>query len=151
MVEFTDFQCAFCSRVGPTLDRVCEEYGDQVRIVFRHLPLPNRSKALAAHAAAEAAHREGRFWEVHDAIFGNQQAMSAAQYVEYAREMGLDLDQFERDRISASVQNRVEADVQEAAQLGVSGTPACFINSHYLSGAKPFESFKVLVDEELGA
>jgi protein-disulfide isomerase len=150
IVEFSDFQCPFCGRVTPTLQQIQDAYGDQVRIVFKHLPLGMHSKAPAAHAAAEAAHRQGKFWEMHDRIFANQAAMSPEKYEEYAVEMGLDLDQFKKDVVSSEVKARIDADTAEAGKLGVTGTPAFFVNGRFLSGAQPFNSFKALIDEELG-
>jgi protein-disulfide isomerase len=149
VVAFSDFQCPFCSRAVPTLEQVEEAYGDQVRIVFKHLPLSMHPKAPAAHAAAEAAHRQGKFWEMHDRIFADQRSMSPERYVEYATEIGLDIDQFNADVASAEVKERIEADTSEAARLNVRGTPAFFINGKYLSGAQPFETFKQRIDEEL--
>jgi protein-disulfide isomerase len=149
IVEFSDFQCPFCGRVGPTLRKIEEEYGDQVRIVFKHQPLDFHAKAPAAHAAAEAAHRQGKFWEMHDKIFANQKQMSPEKYTEYATELGLDVEQFEKDMASAEVKSRVDADKKEAAKLGSTGTPAFFINGLNLRGAKPFEAFKEVIDKEL--
>ena len=145
-----DFQCPFCKRVTPTLDQIHETYGDQVRIVFRHLPLSIHSKAPAAHAAAEAAHLQGKFWEMHDKIFENQKELSAEKFVEYATELGLDLERYKKDVVSADVKKRIDGDSSAAASLGVTGTPAFFVNGRYLSGAQPFTSFKRLIDEELG-
>jgi len=150
IVEFSDFQCPFCGRVRPTLDRIEEEYGDKVRIVFKHLPLRMHPKAPAAHAAAEAAHRQGKFWEMHDRIFENQSQMSPEKYVEYAEEMGLDVEQFKRDVAAADVKETIQEDMAEAARLGVTGTPAFFINGRFLSGAQPFPAFEALIEEELG-
>jgi protein-disulfide isomerase len=150
IVEFSDFQCPFCSRVGPTLKKISEEYSDDVRIVFKHLPLRIHPKAPAAHAAAEAAHRQGKFWEMHDKIFGNQRELDETKYVAYATELGLDLDKFNADRKSAEVRKRLDADSSEASKLGVTGTPAFFVNGRFVSGAQPFETFKKLIDEELG-
>jgi protein-disulfide isomerase len=118
--------------------------------VFKHLPLSIHPKAPAAHAASEAAHRQGKFWEMHDKIFANQAAMSPEQYEKYAQEIGLDLEQFKRDVVSSEVKARVDADVKEAGSLGVTGTPAFFVNGRFLSGAQPFAAFKTLIDEELG-
>lgn len=151
LVEFSDFQCPFCGRVTPTLNQIEREYGDRVRIVFKHLPLRMHSKAPAAHAAAEAAHRQGKFWEMHDLIFANQREMSELKYVEYAEQIGLDVERFKRDVAATDVKAKVDADAAEAQQLGVTGTPGFFVNGRFLSGAQPFTSFKTLIDEELGA
>ena len=149
VVEFSDFQCPFCSRVNPTMDEIQKAYGDQVRIVFKHLPLRIHSKAPQAHAAAEAAHRQGKFWEMHDAIFANQRDLSEETYVKYAGEIGLDVDRFKKDMAAAEIKAKIDADAKEASTLGVTGTPGFFINGRFLSGARPFDSFKTLIDEEL--
>jgi protein-disulfide isomerase len=149
LVEFSDFQCPYCARVSPTLKAIEKEYGDRVRVVFKHLPLSMHPKAPAAHAAAEAARLQGRFWEMHDKIFENQREMSEAKYVEWAGELGLDVERFEKDVRSRAVRDRVQADQREAAALGVSGTPSFFLNGRFMSGAKPYAEFKRLIDEEL--
>jgi protein-disulfide isomerase len=151
IVEFSDFQCPFCGRVNPTLKQIEEEYGDQVRIVFKHQPLHFHAKAPAAHVAAEAAHRQGKFWEMHDKIFADQKQMSPEKYEEYAAEIGLDLDQFRKDVASTEVKQRIDADKKEAAKLGSSGTPGFFINGLNLRGAKPLEAFKEVIDKELAS
>ncbi len=128
-----------------------EEYGDQVRIVFKHMPLSIHPKAPAAHAAAEAAFRQGKFWEMHDKIFEKQREMSPEKYLEYAAELELDLEQFKQDLASSEVKSRIDADTKDAAKVGATGTPAFYINGLHLSGAKPFEAFKEVIDKELAA
>jgi len=149
LVEFSDFQCPFCSRVTGTLDMIENTYGDKVRIVFKHLPLRMHTRAPLAHAASEAANRQGRFWEMHDLIFANQRELTEAKYIEYAGKIGLDVDRFKKDMKSASVKARVDADVAEAERLGVTGTPGFFVNGYFLSGAKPFSEFKRVIDAQL--
>jgi protein-disulfide isomerase len=149
VIEFSDFQCPFCKRVNPTIKRIEDEYGDDVRIVFKHMPLSIHPAAKGAHAAAEAAHKQGKFWAMHDLIFQDQRGLSNAKYLAYAKQIGLDIDRFQKDAKSSAVLSRVEADIAEAGKLGVTGTPAFFINGRFLSGAQPFESFKRLIDEEL--
>ena len=83
-----------------------------MRIVFKHMPLSMHPKAPAAHAAAEAAHRQGKFWEMHDKIFEHQQEMSPEKYVGYATEIGLDVEQFKKDVASPEVKSRIDADTQ---------------------------------------
>jgi protein-disulfide isomerase len=149
IVEYSDFQCPFCARVIPTLDQIRETYGDDVRLVYKHLPLRIHPEAPGAAAASVAAQQQGKFWEMHDKIFANQQQLSDAAYVAFARELGLDVERFEADRKSAAVRQRIDADEAEANRLGVSGTPAFFINGRFLSGAQPFEAFQRVIDEEL--
>jgi len=150
IVEFADFQCPFCSRVNTTLSQIREQYPDEVKIVFKHLPLRIHPQAPGAHAAAEAAHRQGRFWEMHDRIFSNQSDLAPETFTGYAGQVGLDVDAFKKDVSSDEVKKRIDADTREAAKLGVSGTPAFFINGKYIAGAQPFEAFKQRIDEELG-
>ena len=111
--------------------------------------LNTHPKAPAAHAAAEAAFRQGKFWEMHDLIFSNQPEMSPEKYEEYAAAIGLDMAQFKQDIESEDVKERIDADTREAAKVGNRGTPGFFINGLPLSGAKPFEAFKAIIDEEL--
>ncbi len=149
IVEWSDFQCPFCRRAGPTLDQIEKEYGDKVQIVFKHMPLSMHTKARPAHAAAEAARLQGKFWEMHDKIFADQRAMSEEKYVEYATELGMDVEKFKKDSASDEVEKRIAADYAQATKLGVTGTPAFFVNGRFLSGAQPFSSFKRLIDEAL--
>jgi protein-disulfide isomerase len=149
IVEWSDFQCPFCNRAMPTLAKIEEEYGDDVRIVFKHLPLSIHPQAPAAHAAAEAAHRQGKFWEMHDRIFENQRDLKPSTFERYAEEIGLDVDRFRKDVASADVKKRIDDDMRQGSKLGVSGTPAFFINGRFISGAQPFVNFKRVIDEVL--
>lgn len=149
IVEWSDFQCPFCGRVNATLRRVEAAYGDRVALVFKHLPLPMHPGAPAAHAAAEAAHRQGRFWAMHDRIFANPRDVDPETLARYANEIGLDVARFRQDSQSAAIRLRIRSDAEEAEELGVTGTPSFFVNGRFLSGAQPYESFKRLIDEEL--
>ena len=149
IVEWSDFQCPFCGRVNATLRQVEAAYGDRVALVFKHLPLPMHPGAPAAHAAAEAAHRQGRFWAMHDRIFANPRDVDPETFARYANEIGLDVARFRQDSQSAAIRSRIRSDAEEAEILGVTGTPSFFVNGRFLSGAQPYESFKRLIDEEL--
>jgi len=149
IVEWADFQCPFCVRVNPTLDQIQKEYGDKVRIAFKHLPLSMHAKARAAHQAAEAAHRQGKFWEMHDRIFESPKDLNPETYLRYANEMGLDIDRYNSDFSSTSVRKAIDENLAAATKLGVSGTPSFFVNGRFLSGAQPYGSFARVIDEEL--
>ena len=120
-----------------------------MQIVFKHMPLSMHAKAPGAHAAAESANQQGKFWEMHDKIFENQRKLDDATYLVYAEEIGLDIPKFKKDLQSTQVKNRIGVDLAQAGKLGVTGTPAFFVNGRFLSGAQPFTSFKRLIDEEL--
>ncbi len=149
IVEWADFQCPFCVRVNPALEQITKEYGDEVRFAFKHLPLAMHSKARAAHQAAEAAHRQGKFWEMHDQIFASPKDLSPETYLRYAGEIGMDIEKYNSDFSSSSVRKAIDDDLALARKLGVSGTPSFFINGRFLSGAQPYGSFARVIDEEL--
>ena len=121
-----------------------------MQIVWKHLPLSMHKKAPAAHAAAEAAHLQGKFWEMHDLIFASQRELTTEKFVEHAQQLGLDVERFKTDYASESVKKRVNGDSLEAAKLGVTGTPGFFVNGLFISGAKEFGVFKEMIDKELG-
>lgn len=149
IIEFSEFQCPFCSRVLPTLDKIQKEYGDKVRIVFKHNPLPFHKDAPLASQAALAAGKQGKFWQMHDVLFQNQRALKADNINGYAKEIGLNMDTFAKDLNSDSVKKQVAADQALAKQLNARGTPHFFVNGRRLRGAQPFPSFKKLIDEML--
>lgn len=149
IVEFSDFECPFCSRVLPTLDQVTETYGDKVRIVFRHYPLPFHPNAPKAAEASLCAEDQGKFWEMHDLMFQNQKALDVPQLKQAARTVGMDGAKFDACLDSGEKAETVRRDMAEGQAAGVSGTPAFFINGRLLSGAQPFEEFKRIIDAEL--
>ena len=149
IVEFSDFQCPFCSRVHPTLLRVLDEYPETVRLVFKHYPLAIHRNAPLAHRASMAADLQGRFWEMHDKIVANGRDLSRRMLVQHATDLDLDLAQFEHDLDSDELIKLLDRDIAEANRLGVTGTPTFYINGNVVSGAQPYENFKVLIDREM--
>jgi protein-disulfide isomerase len=149
IVQFSDFQCPFCSRVEPTVDQVMKEYAGKVRVAWRNLPLPFHNNAKPAAIAAMAANQQGKFWEMHDTLFKNQQALSAADFDKYAQELKLNMPKFKAAQEDKKIAESIDADAAMGGKIGARGTPAFFINGRFLSGAQPFERFKALIDEEL--
>ena len=149
VVEFTDFECPYCLRAQPSIERLRAEYPDSVRVVFKHFPLSFHKRAINAHRAALAAGEQGKFWEMHDRIFENPRALDAETMREHARALGLDEARFEQSFASDRLAEQIDRDVAEGRAAGVRGTPAFFINGRLLSGAQPFDRFKEMVDEEL--
>ncbi|MBE4753560.1 thioredoxin domain-containing protein [Corallococcus sp. ZKHCc1 1396] len=149
IVEWSDFECPFCSRVVPTLNRIKETYGKDVRVVFRQQPLPMHANAKIAAQASLAAHEQGKFWEMHDKMFANQRALDRASLDKYAQELKLDMAKFKAALDSGKYSAKVTADSEAGSAVGANGTPAFFVNGRFLSGAQPFEAFKTLIDEEI--
>lgn len=149
IVEYSEFQCPYCQRVGPTVKQVLDTYGDKVRLVFRDYPLPFHNNAAMASQAGQCAHDQGKFWEYHDKLFANQKALEVDSLKKYAAELGLDADKFNACLDSGSQKAKVDADVERGTASGVRGTPAFFINGRFLSGAQPFAAFQAIIDEEL--
>ncbi len=149
VVEWSDFQCPYCSRVGPTLKQLQDDYGDKVRIAFKHNPLGFHQRALPAAKAAEAAGNQGKFWEMHDLLFANQKELTDENFDKWAKDLGLDVAKFKKDMADPKIEAKIKNDQQIGAPIGVTGTPAFFINGRFLSGAQPVENFKKIVDEEL--
>ncbi len=151
IVEFSDFQCPFCSRASKTVDEVVKAYPNQVRVVFRQFPLDFHPQAPKAAEAALCAADQGKFWEYHDVLFENQKALEVPQLQEYAQTVGLDAVKFNECLESGKQAEVVKADLEAGKKVGVSGTPAFFINGIMLSGAQPLEEFKSVIDAELQA
>jgi protein-disulfide isomerase len=149
IVQFSDFQCPFCSRVEPTIGQVMKEYDGKVRVVWKDNPLSFHPNALPAAIAARAAGEQGRFWDMHDKLFANQQSLDRASYEKYAAELKLDLARFKAALDSEKHKDEILADQAQATKLGAGGTPAFFINGVFLSGAQPFPAFKGVIDTEL--
>lgn len=148
VVACSDFQCPFCARVVPTLEELADIYGDELRIVYKHNPLPMHNRALPAAIAAEAAGKQGKFWGMHDKLFANARELTDANFSVWARELGLDVAKFERDVADPKMNERVQSQQKQCNTLGARGTPSFFVNGRFLSGAQPLESFRVLIDEE---
>lgn len=150
IVEFSDFECPFCSRVNPTLEQVKKSYPDQVRIVFRQFPLAMHANAQKAAEASLCAEDQGKFWEMHDWMFANQKSLGIDSLKEQAVAMdGVDGDTFAQCLDSDKYAEQVATDMREGSQAGVSGTPAMFINGQMVSGAVPFEQVAAVIDAEL--
>jgi protein-disulfide isomerase len=153
IVEFSDFQCPFCSRVEPTMDQVRKTYGpDQVRVVWKNLPLPFHQNAKPAAEAAQLvylAKGSEAFWKFHDKAFANQQSLTTDNFVAWAKELGVDGAKFRKDFDAHTAAAKVDEDAEIAKKAGVNGTPGFMINGKLLSGAQPFDAFKKEIDAAL--
>jgi protein-disulfide isomerase len=150
IVAFTDYQCPYCSRAEDTIKQLRSNYGDKLRVVIRDFPLDFHQDAQKAAEAAGCAMEQGKFEAMHDKLFENQRALGADRLVSYADAIGLDMEDFRECLDSGSRTAEVRADLSDGQAVGVSGTPAFFVNGRMLSGALPYDDFAALIDEELG-
>lgn len=149
LVLFSDFECPFCKRVEPTIDALLETYGDDLRVVWKHNPLPFHKRAEPASRAAYAAQQQGKFWEYHELIFENQKELSDDDLIGYAEDLGLDMDKFREDMESDAAKAQIKKDQALATRTKAQGTPHSFINGRRVRGAQPEAAFKKIIDEEL--
>jgi protein-disulfide isomerase len=149
VVEFSDFQCPYCGRVLPALKRIQETYGDRVRLVFRNFPLGVHPLAPKAAEAAICAHEQGKFWEMHDKLFGDQQKLQVADLKASAAAIGLDTEAFDQCLDSGKHEATWKEERDEGERAGVTGTPAVFVNGRLVGGAQPYEAFAQIIDDEL--
>jgi protein-disulfide isomerase len=151
IVEFSEFQCPFCKRVGPTLKKIKEEYGDKVRVVFKGNPLSFHKDARPATYASLAAHEQGKFWEMHDKLFENNTSLKRDNFIQHAKDIGLDVAKFTKafDEGSKRYDAQIAVDQKIASDVQAQGTPNFFVNGRKMTGARPFEDFKALIDEEM--
>ena len=146
IVEFSDFQCPFCARALPVTDSLLAAHPDEVRLEFRHFPLPMHEHAARAAQASIEAQRQGSFWSYHDLLFENQSAMTDADLVGYAEALGLDAAAFERALADGVHQARMHADMEAGMALAVTGTPTFFVNGFRLVGVPPIWVFELAME-----
>jgi protein-disulfide isomerase len=149
LIEFSDFQCPFCQRANPVVEQVLKTYGSKIKFVYRHYPLPNHPNARPAAEAAACAETQGKFWEYHDRLFANPTKLADADLKAHAAALGLDTAQFNTCFENRQQKAGVDKDVADGESVGVTGTPAFFVNGRSIEGAQPFEAFKRVIDEEL--
>jgi len=149
IIEFSDFQCPFCLRADPTVRQVLTTYGDRIRFVYRHYPLPNHPMARPAAEAAACAGEQDKFWPYHDLLFANPSKLGDADLKQHAATLGLNTSQFNSCVDTHKLKPQIDKDLKDGEEAGVNGTPAFFINGRMISGAQPYEVFKKIIDEEL--
>ncbi len=151
LVEYSDFQCPACAAFAPVVKQLAEEYGDKIRIVYRHFPLPQHGNAKPAAYAAEAAGLQGKFWEMHDLIFERQGEWSAASdpmplFLSYASALGLDEQKFSSDMNSADTKQRVERDFFGGVESRIAATPTFFLNGKKMTNPRSYDEFKQQIE-----
>jgi protein-disulfide isomerase len=149
IVEFSDFECPYCVKAEPTVKEVMDAYPGKIRLVYRDFPLPMHSRAPKAAEAAHCAGDQGKYWEMHAKLFANATKLDPSDLKGYARDVGLDGGKFDQCLDKGEKASEVEKHKKAGEDVGVSGTPAFFINGRMISGAQPAEAFKAIIDQEL--
>lgn len=135
IVEYGDYQCPYCGAAYPILKKLMSQFGDQIKFVFRNFPLSEMHQyARAAALAAEAAGLQGKFWEMHDAIYENQRALNEMLLMKLAEKLKLNIPQFEEDIKSSKLAEKVDADFESGVMSGVNGTPSFYVNGKKFDG-----------------
>jgi protein-disulfide isomerase len=147
--EFSDFQCPYCKRGYDTMKELAQAYPNDVKFVFKNLPLPFHPHAKPAATAAIAAGKQGKFWEFHDALFENQANLGDKFYLETAQKLGLNMDKFKKDLTSPEIAKQIEDEMAAGSKNGIQGTPGYFVNGVAVKGAYPASHFKMIIDRWL--
>lgn len=135
LVEYGDYQCSYCGEAYPEVKATQQALGDKLEFVFRNFPLPDvHPHAQGAALAAEAAALQGKFWEMHDALYEHQNQLDATHLEGFAKQLGLDVERFKRDMHSQAVASKVQADFESGVRSGVNGTPSFFVNGQKFDG-----------------
>jgi protein-disulfide isomerase len=148
IVEWSDFQCPYCSQGVSVIKQLEDSYKDKFRVAYKHQPLPMHPNAQIAAEAAAAAQEQGKFWPMHDKMFANQGALDRASLERYAQEVGLDVGKFKAALDSGKFKSAVAADSAEGFKVGANATPTFFVNGRMVQGAD-YARIKAIMDEEL--
>ena len=150
LIEYGDFQCPYCGDAYPVVRELLGEF-DWLRFVFRHMPLADlHPRAPAAAEAAEAAGAQGRFWDMHDRLFEHQHQLGDADLRDHARELGLDVERFERELLDHTYKPRVDEDYASGAASGIPSTPRFFVNGRMHPGSATEPELRRLIEAEYG-
>jgi len=159
LVEYSDFQCGTCAGFHFVLKRLMKEMGKDLRFVFRHFPLRRHANAKLAARSAEAAGRQGKFWEMHEALFNKQREWAKEEkeaaeeiFVQYAASLNLNVEQFKKDLRSPKIIEKINEDYQRGSDSGVNATPTFFLNGEKIAPKLyNYEAFKNLIKSKLNA
>ncbi|HVM71541.1 MAG TPA: DsbA family protein [Anaerolineales bacterium] len=152
IVEFSDYQCPYCQAWDlQVYQQLMASYPNKIRFVYRDLPLPMHPEAVPAAEAADCAGEQGAYWKYHDALFNQQYGLNRAAYEHYAADLGLNSKAFAACLDSQRYLSKIQANANDAANVGLNSTPSFVINGRVLIGALPFSDFKTVIDEELAA
>jgi predicted DsbA family dithiol-disulfide isomerase len=150
LIEFADYECPYCQKVAPDVKKLKADFGDKLTLTYKDFPLPMHARAEKAAEATRCASKQGKYWELHDEIFRSKE-LDVDQLKAQARALKLDATEFDKCLDSGEEAAVVETDRKEGARLGINGTPAFFINGHFLSGAVDYAALREIVEQQLAA
>ena len=150
LIEFSDFECPFCSKGAEIVDQLKKKYGNKLRVVFKNFPLPFHKNAMNASNAALCAHEQDKkkFWKMHDMLFKGQDKLDQKSLESYAKKLGLDMKKYQECYSSKRNLSKIEADKKLGQDSGVKSTPTFFVNGRMVSGAMHVDQFSEIIDEE---
>lgn len=156
LVEFGDFQCPACGEAHPIIKEILKNYGDKVNFVFRNFPLSQHTNALPAAETAEAAGAQGKYWEMYDKLYENQDKWSSSTnviniFVGYAKDLGLDVDKFTQDVKGEKYKDRITQDENDGNVIAIDSTPTFFVDGQKMIGVPTLDELKSLIDQKLAA
>lgn len=156
LVEYSDFQCPACAYFHPIIEKLAEDYKDNLKIVYRHFPLPQHKNAVLAASAAEAGGKQEKFWEMAAAIFESQNEWSETSqseagniFKESAGRLNLNIEQWEKDIESEDIKKSIDDDYKNGVKFGINATPTFFLNGKKLQNPRNYEEFRKIINEEL--
>ena len=149
IIEYSDFQCSYCSRGANSVSRLLKIYPEKVKLAFKNLPLGFHKQALPAAKAALAAHKQGKFWQYHDILFKNSNKLNEKLFLKAAKDLKFDVEKFNADRKSQAIVDQIKAEHAQAAKIGITGTPAFIANGVIIKGAQPVNYFVKVVNRLL--
>ena len=148
ITEFAEFKCPYCVTLGPLLEKLVKESGGQVRLFFKHFPLKSHHGSPLSSKAAQAANRQGKFWEMYERLFKDMNKQSMEDLLNYAGELGLDMEKFKNDLEDPELLRVIERDVMEGVRANVTGTPTLFINGKFYNFRNDEEFLKDTINDE---
>lgn len=156
LVEYSDLQCPACNYYYPLVKQLGEEFGDKIGIAYRHFPLPQHKNAKLAAQAAEAAGRQGKFWDMHNIVFDNQEkwaeekdADAKEKFLKYAESLSLNMDQFKSDMELKEIKDKIESDYDSGVRSKVNATPTFFLNGEKIQNPRSYDEFKDIINKAI--
>ena len=151
IVEYSDFQCPACALYYPIVERLINESSTTIRFVYRHFPLTQHANAIPAAQSAEAAGKQGKFWEMYSMIFDTQDEWTDSKdvkkiFANYAVKLGLDIEKYNTDIVSKEIMDKINSDMKSGVKAGINSTPTFYVNGEKIENPQGYDDFKKVID-----